>query len=70
MIKIIKTGTRKKCTCEECGCLFSYDECEDVLQEEMFESIKVKSNYILCPQCGIKISLSHTRSMRESEEHD
>ena len=29
MIKIIKRGTRKTCTCDNCGCVFSYEE-EDI----------------------------------------
>lgn len=55
MIKIIKPGTKKKCTCEECGCLFTYEA----------EDIKIGGtgyhggdySYIKCPQCNNEIYL-------------
>lgn len=56
MIQIIKRGARKTCTCNQCGCLFSYEP----------EDIKIGGtgyhggdySYIKCPQCNVEIYLS------------
>ena len=47
MIKIIKEGTRKIAKCPNCGCEFSYEE-EDVLIDPGF----TKENHVNCPQCN------------------
>lgn len=59
MIKIIKRGTRKTCTCNNCGCVFSYEE-EDVeityTSSNVFDVVAIK-----CPQCDTEIILSQTK---------
>ena len=60
MIKIIKEGTRKVCTCETCGCYFSYEQ-DDVITETEPVSPGVKGLIFIkslkCPQCKTKIIL-------------
>ena len=65
MIEIIKRGTKKTHRCNECGCLFSYEE-EDV--ETRYTSSNVfgvvanlATNIIKCPQCDTEIILSQTK---------
>ena len=68
MIKIIKEGTKKKCTCDECGCLFSYD-IEDICHRENYRNEDCYVNgakeghkkLIICPQCKCEIVLEATR---------
>ena len=55
MIEIIKRGTKKTCTCNECGCVFSYED-EDV-NIGVFNVV----NTIRCPQCNVSILLSQTK---------
>ena len=62
MIKIIKQGTRQKATCDECGCLFSY-EAEDV--NVHMEYIGGSKRMVKCPQCGHEVSLLQTREVTE-----
>ena len=47
MIKIIKEGTRKIAECPNCGCEFSYEE-KDVLIDPGF----TKESHVNCPQCN------------------
>lgn len=63
MIKIIKRGTRKTCTCNECGCIFSYED-EDI-EVESYHALDItqmgcdsREEYVLCPQCDEKVILS------------
>lgn len=35
MIKILKPGTLKETTCDKCGAVLSYDESEDVKEENI-----------------------------------
>ena len=65
MIEIIKLGTKKTCTCNECGCYFSYED-EDV--ETRYTSSNVfgvvanlPTNVIKCPQCDTEIILSQIK---------
>ena len=65
MIEIIKLGTKKTCTCNECGCYFSYED-EDV--ETRYTSSNVfgvvanlPTNVIKCLQCDTEIILSQTK---------
>ena len=55
MIKIIKEGTRKIAKCQNCGCEFSYEK-EDVLIDPF-----TRENNVNCPQCGKEIVLETTR---------
>ena len=52
MIKIIKKGTRKIKKCPNCGCEFSYER-EDVLIDPGF----TKKNHINCPQCNKAVTV-------------
>lgn len=69
MIKILKPGTLKEATCDKCGAVLSYDESEDVKDENiekhfatnMPSGFGCKKKYIICPQCKNKIILSSTR---------
>ena len=66
MIEIIKRGTKKTCTCDNCGCLFSYEE-EDIKVESYhaFDMIQMDSDTysktVECPQCNNKIILNQTK---------
>lgn len=70
MVKIIKEGTRKITTCENCGCKFSY-EAEDVKSESTPHKVDADYSfdvifrnekfYVICPQCSNKVILSQTR---------
>jgi len=58
MIKIIKVGTRKITTCENCGCKFSYEE-EDVTSEGV--ALGNFKDIVICPQCEGKVTIMQTR---------
>ena len=69
MIEIIKRGTKKTCTCNECGCYFRYED-EDVKQDkQVHESgtpfgVSRIAEYVLtikCPQCSHKIILKQLK---------
>ena len=51
MIKIIKEGTRKIAKCPNCGCEFSYEK-EDVLIDPF-----TRENNVNCPQCNEAVTL-------------
>lgn len=59
MIKIIKYGTRRVTTCNECKCKFSYER-EDVINEDL-DNYKAYQEYVSCPQCGEKVLINATR---------
>ena len=57
MIEIIKPGTKEKCTCKECGCIFTY-EAEDVkLSGACLCEFGAEYSYVKCPQCNNQIHL-------------
>ena len=58
MIKILKEGTKKKCECYECGCLFSFDKEDVKMRKGEFGGEKSSIN---CPQCSTEIILNSTR---------
>lgn len=66
MIEIIKRGTKKTCTCDNCGCYFSYEE-EDIKVESYhaFDITQMGDDtykeYVQCPQCDTEIILSQTK---------
>lgn len=61
MIKIIQTGTRRKRSCEECGCLFSFEE-EDVQAEaSLKEGWQPREKFVECPQCHAKVVIMAVR---------
>jgi len=53
MIEIIKCGTKKTHKCNECGCLFSYEE-EDV-NVGVFNAVDT----IQCPQCNVNFAIKY-----------
>lgn len=69
MIKILKPGTLKETTCDKCGAVLSYDESEDVKDENIEKRFATnmpsgrgrKQKYIICPQCKNKIVTWSTR---------
>lgn len=56
MIEILEKGTRKQCTCENCGAELSYEK-NDIKNKPKrtidFRTLKpvYPPNYIICPQC-------------------
>lgn len=56
MIEILERGTRKQCTCENCGAALSYEE-KDVRSNatRTFNIMTFRSGcpfkHIVCPQC-------------------
>lgn len=68
MIKIIKPGTLREVTCNNCGAVLRYDKTEDVKTENVgsflgasVEAYKREQQYIICPQCNNKIVLNAVR---------
>lgn len=64
MIKIIKPGTLREVTCNNCGAVLQYDTTEDMKTENLkffhancVEAYKGQQQYIICPQCKNKIVL-------------
>lgn len=55
MIEILEKGTRKQCTCENCGAELSYEK--DDIKNGGVKSFNLiilsvtPPNYIICPQC-------------------
>ena len=72
MIEIIKRGTKKSCTCKECGCIFRYEE-EDIEVENKytFSCLGVEGHtwveLIMCPQCDEKIILKQSKGEQYGE---
>lgn len=62
MIEIIQRGTKNKCTCANCGCIFSYEE-EDIKHDGAYsmDVLRTRKSYINCPQCNKEITLVATR---------
>lgn len=59
MIEILKPGTKKKRTCNECGCIFTYED-EDMKCENS-NYFRTDYSYVICPQCNNKIRLEGVR---------
>lgn len=49
MIRVIKHGTQRTCSCYNCGCIFTFER-EDVRSEKMSENEYTKG--VKCPECG------------------
>lgn len=65
MVEIIKRGTKKTCTCGECGCVFRYED-EDIEVETLGTSASgaigiIQREFVPCPQCDEKVILMQTR---------
>ena len=58
MIEIIKKGTKTKCTCKQCGCLFTYEE-EDMTVDHNYDNrfTDCIRKFVTCPQCSNKITV-------------
>lgn len=75
MIKIIKAGTRRKATCDECGCIFSY-EGEDIKHREIHNGEcsfvdGTKAGFkscVICPQCHNDLIISQIRCISAGSE--
>ena len=63
MIRIIRTGTRKKAECDACGCEFTYEK-EDVKETPPDPLRMVRQKEIVqCPQCGSEIVIKQTKGV-------
>lgn len=55
MIEILEKGTRKQCTCENCGAELSYEKADirsgGVRSFNLILLSATPPNYIICPQC-------------------
>ena len=66
MIEIIKRGTKKTCTCDNCGCFFSYEK-EDIEYKNHAKPlwgariVYSTTDFIKCPQCDTEIILRQTK---------
>lgn len=61
MIKIIKEGTKKIVTCENCGCTFSYEK-EDTRPVKVYIDLIEQYRVLIdCPQCSNPVILKQTR---------
>lgn len=68
MIQVIQHGNKKRIVCQNCGALLSYDEKEDVKNENIksfatncVDAFSSKQAFIICPQCHNKVVLTATR---------
>lgn len=61
MIKIIKPGTITELRCYKCGCLFSYEKEDVIIERDEHMLHGFNNDYIICPQCGTKIKLGGTK---------
>lgn len=65
IIEIIKRGTKKTCTCNECGSYFRYED-EDV-EVETFETNTsgviriIHRDFVQCPQCNKEVILKQIK---------
>ena len=55
MIEILKRGTKEKCTCKECGCIFTYEA--DDIKSTVHGLYGGNYSYVNCPQCDNEIHL-------------
>ena len=61
MIKIIKTGTRRKIECADCGALLSYEEGDIKIVNNPKNGLAY-DRFIECPQCKNKIYVTNIRN--------
>ncbi len=59
MIEIIKWGTKKTCTCNNCGCCFKYEN-EDI-EHKYGKGLEYLGKFVLCPQCDEEVMLEQTK---------
>ena len=53
MIRVIKHGRYRTCSCYNCGCIFTFEK-EDVKVEDGFEY----KRFVECPDCGERNTVS------------
>lgn len=64
MIRIIREGTRKQITCDNCGSILSYEQ-EDIRTTSSFDRggntifDNNASPYIICPVCNSRADISN-----------
>ena len=58
MIKVLREGTKKKVECENCGALLQYEK-EDIQKQQT--SFSGFYDYIVCPECQLRVELKGTR---------
>ena len=63
MIKIIKHGTHRTCTCCKCGCIFTFEK-EDIKMENLGKN--EYSTFVQCPDC-MEINTVNLTSIRRIE---
>ena len=66
MIEIIKRGTKKTHTCNNCGCVFSYEDEDVECDSKAFSFVNgIQRNVweysVKCPQCEEEIVLKNYR---------
>lgn len=57
MIKIIKHGSYRTCSCYNCGCIFTFEE-DDVTTE--FVGTDKYTRGVQCPDCGARNTVDLT----------
>lgn len=57
MIRIIKHGKYRTCSCYNCGCIFTFEK-EDVRTEELGKNEYTRG--VQCPDCGERNTVSLT----------
>lgn len=66
MIEVLKSGNKKKVTCEECGAELRYQP-EDVRMENPIQGLAGYIEYIVCPECNTKVALKASKNIRFGE---
>ena len=61
MITIIKHGTIKKKRCDSCGCVFTYEEEDISIHDDVEFAVGSRYSFVTCPQCKEEIKLEVTR---------
>lgn len=55
MIRIIKHGQYRTCSCYNCGCIFTFEK-EDVTTEDLGKNEYTRG--VQCPDCGERNTVS------------
>lgn len=60
MIEVIQHGSKRRVTCESCGCIFTYEE-EDTATTLTSQITLISQiewvRFVICPDCGEKVLL-------------
>ena len=49
MITVIRHGDKKRTTCHNCACIFTYEK-EDVITKNL--GMNETKSYVMCPDCA------------------